>query len=893
MCSKPNPAGAETCRHCQARLKPIIASSSPSAPQKSSDAKPPASPDGGDWLGNLRSEDESAFSAESSDDTFDSGAGDWFSRLGQDEKPASPKPDWLSAPTEKGDPNIPDWMEELGVAGTTEQAGSDDWSQRFQTDEPAGAASDQDDLKNWLAGLADTDNSQPQKPSNVGFPDWLSSSGQKATPEAPSSQGAKSEASDIPDWLTSLGGDDDAKFTVASPDAEAGVEPASALPDWLTAPGGLPEATFGEKPSSPPTSSDTPDWLTGITAPDLNAAVTEPPQVSDDTLPAWLQDTVESSPDQFDSPITSGREPPTQPINDWLSQFEQVASGGEELPDQMLASEPEPPPASPKEAKKPFPTGALGTGDLSAFGTTPDWLSDLGDLSLGDDVAEQPSEATGTTDWLSGLGDLSGGESSAEPAEAAGTTDWLSGLGDFSMEEPSKETTPAEQSGVSAFVMADEPWSGSESGGEAFAMPDWLSGVSAPEPAAGEAPPIETSVEGETAEDVSPSELPSWLEAMRPLEAAAPATAFHDESDTRVESAGPLSGLRGVLQAEPDIANFRKPPVYLNKLQITDAHQAHMALLEELVASDGKPKPVQPSVPVKSQVVLRLLIALGLIGAVIFGLLGNSTQVVPLPDDILLPQEVKNLRGSIEALPSNAPVLVAIDYQAGSAAEMDYPARVVLQNLEQKNAFLGFVSTNLNGPMLSELLIHQLDMQSNITYTNYTVLGYLPGGSSGLLSFARAPRQTLNHTFFGNLKEDGWSNTQLTAVNLLSDFALVIVMTDNADNARLWIEQVRPQLDGDTPLLMVLSAQAEPLVRPYFQQSLDPNFPRDPAQVQISGYVAGMAGAAAYQHIADPQTIWKDWDALAMASLVAFIMIALGGMINLGLAVSSRPKGKK
>ena len=42
----------------------------------------------------------------------------------------------------------------------------------------------------------------------------------------------------------------------------------------------------------------------------------------------------------------------------------------------------------------------------------------------------------------------------------------------------------------------------------------------------------------------------------------------------------------------------------------------------------------------------------------------------------------------------------------------------------------------------------------------------------------------------------------------LSNFAALIVATDNPDTGRLWIEQAQPAL-GSKPMLMVVSSQAE------------------------------------------------------------------------------------
>jgi hypothetical protein len=847
MCSKPNPAGAETCRHCHARLKPVIGSAQPAG----NAAERPSAPDASsDWLGDLRAGNEDAFATGLGETLDSSDEGDWFSRLGEPEAPQqAAKPDWLAAPTEKGDPNKPDWMEELGVA---DRGVADDES-----------TTDQDDLKNWLAGLSATEDAPA--PDAGGVPDWLRSLSRTDATDSRSSPTEREPGENLPEWLASLSGDEPAFSTPSTTPSPA--EPASDLPDWLTAPGGLPDVAQEQAQAS--SESDFPDWLQNLQAPDLGTSAPKTSQPEETTeIPSWLVgDADAGTPEQQQTAsLFSEREPPTQPVADWFSQFEQATSSDTTLPEQMLVPD-EPPSAKP--LKKPFPTGALDTGDLSAFGSVPDWLSDLSEMTLADEEdgeTEQASLPTAKTDWLAGLDDL-----------APGITD-------------TPAQPPAQAPGVaSAFVMGDEPWE--DEGGDVLpvpeldATPDWLSSITASDVSPAEELPPAAADDSQTAL----AELPTWLQAMRPVGAAAPASAFREEADGRVENAGPLRGIRGVLQAEPDIANFRKPPVYVNKLQVTEAHQAHLALLDELLAAEGKPRPVQPFVAIKSQIALRWIIAVGLIAAVLLGLWFKDTQMVALPD-AALPPEITNLRGSIEALPPNAPVLVAVDYEAGAAAEMEYLAVPVVQNLEQKEAFLTFASTTLNGPFLSQRLLQAVDAQSQITYTNYTLLGYLPGGTSGLLNFALSPRQALA----GALDGRGWNVEPLKSdVYLVSDFALVVVMTDSADTARMWIEQLRPRLDADTPLLMVLSAQAEPMVRPYFQQSFDPNATFDANQVQVAGYVAGIAGAAAYQSRVNPQVIFKAWDGVAWASLVSIIVIALGGMFNLSLAISSRPKSKK
>jgi hypothetical protein len=116
-----------------------------------------------------------------------------------------------------------------------------------------------------------------------------------------------------------------------------------------------------------------------------------------------------------------------------------------------------------------------------------------------------------------------------------------------------------------------------------------------------------------------------------------------------------------------------------------------------------------------------------------------------------------------------------------------------------------------------------------------------------------------------------WESGPLVNVENVSDFALVLVITENADTARTWIEQVQPTL-GSTPLIMVLSAQAEPLVRPYYEGNPQ----------QISGMVTGLVGGASYESSMDNTNLAREyWDAYGKGVLVVVALIVLGGLVNI------------
>jgi hypothetical protein len=110
----------------------------------------------------------------------------------------------------------------------------------------------------------------------------------------------------------------------------------------------------------------------------------------------------------------------------------------------------------------------------------------------------------------------------------------------------------------------------------------------------------------------------------------------------------------------------------------------------------------------------------------------------------------------------------------------------------------------------------------------------------------------------------------LQNVAALDGFALVIVATDNPETARAWIEQAYPRLNGK-PLVMVVSAQAGPMVRPYFDA-----YPR-----QIQGLVSGLAGGAAYEStFGRSGSATTYWGSFSLGLLTACLLIILGGALN-------------
>jgi hypothetical protein len=386
--------------------------------------------------------------------------------------------------------------------------------------------------------------------------------------------------------------------------------------------------------------------------------------------------------------------------------------------------------------------------------------------------------------------------------------------------------------------------------------------------------PIDEEIEPDLAE----AQLPSWLQAMRPVESAAlTAPAAAGEGST-IEQAGPLAGLAGVLSAEPEFIHLSKPKSSLVKLQVSDNQQSHITLLENLLAEEGQSKPVTTRSAISSQYFLRLLIALVVLVSVILPLWLNR-ELLPMPAPAGVPNEVYDFGRLMGGLTTDIPVLVAFDYEPGFSGELDATATAILSEMAGRGIHLAAISTNPTGPLLAERFKIARLSDSTASFVN---LGYIPGGAAGMLAFAQTPRAVVPFDLHGARV---WETTPLSAVSALADFGAVLVLTENPDTARSWIEQAQPFLESaGKPLLMVLSAQAEPMVRPYYETS-----PR-----QVSGMISGLAGGAAYESISGNMGVSRlYWDAFGMGSVSAVGIILAGALVSLVMALLSKPEDKE
>jgi hypothetical protein len=401
-------------------------------------------------------------------------------------------------------------------------------------------------------------------------------------------------------------------------------------------------------------------------------------------------------------------------------------------------------------------------------------------------------------------------------------------------------------------------------------LPSWLEDLEKGEEegAAEEAEPSEPE------HHLAPATLPAWLEAMRPVETFGSLIADEEEKAEAVEVAGPLAGLQGVLSAEPVVAMPRTPIIGGAILDVTEREYARAEVLRRMIEDEERELPAKSKRIVHAPIT-RWAINLTMLLAI---LLPYILGIPSSPPPIREPNDMASLITLIDNLSIDRPTLLVFDYDPGYSGELEAVAGSPLNHLILRNMPIVTLSTQPEGPLLAARLLEKVGGDGLQNGIDYLHLGYLSGGSMAVQLFAAAPRQAIIRGFqlpenLNGNQNSAWSMDILKNITDLSDFSMVIVITSGAEDARTWAEQAGPRM-GSAPLVMILSAGVEPLVRPYYET----------ADKQVDGILSGLPAAVAYdkrfQRVGEPQLLWN---AFGSGILFSSLILIVGG--GYGVAV--------
>ncbi len=382
----------------------------------------------------------------------------------------------------------------------------------------------------------------------------------------------------------------------------------------------------------------------------------------------------------------------------------------------------------------------------------------------------------------------------------------------------------------------------------------------------------EAAASGRGGIDLTRATLPAWLEAMRPVEGAM-GLPGEEEFQGELEVEGPLAGIQGALSAEPAIAAQKRIRTGANVLGVSDEENVQADLLSRLIADEEtelKPIPRQADNQSRFRLAVGILLILA---AFVPSFLGLPGFALPVQE----PMDLAPLFSLVDSLPSDEPALIVYDLEAGYSAEMEAVSSPVLYHLLGRRIPVVTLSTDMVGPALADRMIRRVSLPFvPRNGEDYVHLGYLSGGASGVQLFSLRPQLAGLDGYMvpADLLQPGggiWSLPLLSGVNSLTDFSVVVVVANDSDRARTWIEQSGPRL-GDTPLLLVVSTGLEPVVRPYYEGE-------DPV---VSGLLSGVPAAAAYdlrfQRTGGAEALWAPYNSV---STIVFLILAGCAVFNL------------
>lgn len=809
-------------------------------------------------------------------------------------------PDWLASITGVSSKPKKNEAETTDVRWV-EVGGKDDFAQDAPTQDA------ENETPSWLANIQ----SQPKSEKDE-LTDWFKEAANPSTPQDSGWMGQSEKkndfmsqdselvsSNDTPDWLHQMQADDIAKNEPAQPTQSFGSN--DDTPDWLKSMGGNDSIQSNpiQAGQAFDAGDDAPDWLKRMDEkePAKNTGMDTGNQAFsiNDDVPAWLQQPGTQEPVDNDVPswlnaIDSQQKDQLDP-----APFSEPAAGGQEAgfaslddtPDWLKSTQPEEPKASPLKGTSPLWLRDSSEADSA---DVPAWLSPSPsieetpapafdetkqeDIDLGDNV---PSWLKAAAPQSSIFSEPAAGQDQAQ-AFSSDTPDWLSA---FKSVEDSQPPSPFSNdiqadSDVPAPAFTENSFEGLGDNALFTEMPDWLSNAS-------DTPAGDVSPAINTADSLAAGELPSWVQAMRPVEGSRQGPS--NSTDQTLEARGALAGLQGVLPSVPGFAPSSKPRAYSILLQATEEQQSHALLLEQILAAEAEPQPIASYAPLVASRPLRWFITALVFIFVTVGLsLGTPAFSIPS-----IPLNTNNPLNDalyvVQHIPDNSQVLVVMDYQPSRAAELEAAALPVFDQMDLlHHPGLYFVSTNEMGSILTERLVSlsftfnsMKSLRARYQEAGQALinLGYLPGGEMGVRAFVQNP-------FVVKPLDVAGSPSGLQEKISINQFVAIIIMTDNADTGRAWIEQTHI-LEYPFPLIFVTSSQAAPMLQPYYDSG------------QVKGLVNGLYDGAVVEDNDAKRfvTARSYWDSYSLGMWLAMLLLILGGLWNLALGVRDRSMARE
>lgn len=362
-------------------------------------------------------------------------------------------------------------------------------------------------------------------------------------------------------------------------------------------------------------------------------------------------------------------------------------------------------------------------------------------------------------------------------------------------------------------------------------------------------------VEPDEGIDAAGRSLLDWLVALEDEQSA------KDTSDSKsegIENAATQDTQRINLKADSDQDQMTQPiPTGVSRavqavLNLTREEQVQADLLTAVLSDEKADRPYQPPRfrwGIQWLNVFFLLILLISLSLTLFTG-GSATLFRPQA-----PEGAIALLEWMDTLPEDASLMLVFDYQAAYTAEMDLIARPLLETAAARTGHLTVVSSAAAGLLLSDALLE--DIVGNTSAIPVEQVGYYPVESYGAYGIATGltPSQPA-----ANLPEPA-------EAILDREVDGILIFSDHFESAQAWVEQLNARASG-TPLGLVVTAQAGPLLQPYVDSG------------QVVGMVAGLPDAAALEgRLGESGSLGHRFRAYQAGVLVLIVALLLGAVL--------------
>lgn len=280
-------------------------------------------------------------------------------------------------------------------------------------------------------------------------------------------------------------------------------------------------------------------------------------------------------------------------------------------------------------------------------------------------------------------------------------------------------------------------------------------------------------------------------------------------------------------------------------LSISRDEQARADQLSATIIDEKASRPIRE--PVKDFTPRWLRLAIGILLIAVLSLALFFNVPADLPTGMQGPHSLGMMAWS-ENLPADASLLVVVDYQAGFSAEMRMVAQPILDQVFQDARQVAILSSTPAGSLLFNRLLENADLADRLTIRD---LGYYPSGHFSAFGLASQVNPTWQFR----------SQQVLLKALTAEPFDSILILADDYEGAVVWIEQFS-SLAPDTPIVLLVSAQAGPLLLPYWESG------------QVVGVVSGISDAV---NIAgEAATSANCWRAYQVGIVLMMIMLIIG-----------------